>query len=281
MNRLLNRCTGRMEVRPSCQPRPTISHVVFDFDGTLSWLRHGWPEIMVEVFREQLPKQRGETEEQIHEILLDLIVSLNGKPTIFQMLRFVELVRERGGSQLAAESLRQEYQRRLDTEIMARSQLIQQGIAQRDDFVVWGARPLLEHLHNAGMKLIVLSSTIEERVKEEAELLGLTAYFGRHIYGGTGDPTKFSKRAVFERLFHEERITGENLLSFGDGPIEIADTKALGGLAIAICSDENQNGSGEFDAFKQRQLLEAGADAALPDFRDSIVLFDFLKGIHS
>ncbi|MEI9896772.1 MAG: hypothetical protein WDN28_23655 [Chthoniobacter sp.] len=44
-----------------------------------------------------------------------------------------------------------------------------------------------------------------------------------------------------------------------------------------MCSDEDHNGSGVMDAFKRRQLLEAGADAAIPDFRDAIALVDFLR----
>ena len=43
-------------------PRPRISHAIFDFDGTVSWLRHGWPEIMRELFREYLTPGPGETD---------------------------------------------------------------------------------------------------------------------------------------------------------------------------------------------------------------------------
>ena len=82
--------------------------------------------------------------------------------------------------------------------------------------------------------------------------------------------------AVLERLFDEEKIRGENLLSFGDGPVEIAATKQLGGLAIAVCSDEDHNGSGVMDPFKRRLLLDSGADAAIPDFRDANALVDHL-----
>ncbi len=92
-----------------------------------------------------------------------------------------------------------------------------------------------------------------------------------------GGPDGFSKLEVFQRLFQEEGIQGGHLLSFGDGPVEISATKELGGLAIAVCSDEDHNGSGVMDAFKRRQLLEAGADAAIPDFRDAIALVDFLR----
>lgn len=258
--------------------RPQISHVVFDFDGTLSWLRHGWPMIMTAVMRERLPRLRGEDDRQVEGLLNGIIIGLNGRPTIVQMVRFAEVVRERGGPVLDAETLRAEYQRRLDLEIAARSARIRDGRAQVDEFVVFAARDLLTRLTRDGLRLFVLSSTVEERVREEAGLLGLTSFFGDRIHGCVGDPTRFTKRAVFERILREDGIGGDRLLSFGDGPVELGDTKALGGLAIAVCSDEEHNGSGVCDAHKERQLLAAGADLAIPDFRDAIALVDQLRG---
>jgi phosphoglycolate phosphatase len=262
----------------SISARPQISHVVFDFDGTLSWLRHGWPAIMLQIMRERLPRLRGEGEAQVDALLTGIIIGLNGKPTILQMIRFAEVVRERGGAALDPETLRAEYQRRLDVEIAARSAQVRNRQVAEDFFVVHGARALLEKLRRDGLKLYVLSSTVEERVREEAELLGLTRYFNGRINGCVGDPTTFSKRGVFERILREDGIAGDRLLSFGDGPVELGDTKALGGRSIAVCSDEDHNGSGVCDAHKERQLLAAGADLAIPDYRDAIALVDHLRG---
>ena len=269
--------TGEVELRPTFVARPRITHVVFDFDGTLSWVRHGWPAIMFDVFGHYLTPLAGETEAARRTVMEDIVFGLNGRPSLVQMQRFAEVLQERGGPVLEAEALRAEFQGRLDAEIAARLAIIRGGQAPQDAFVVFGARALLERLRAAGLTLIVLSSTIEHRVKEEAEALGLTEYFGRHIYGSPADPRQFSKLEVFRRLFREENITGENLLSFGDGPVEIVSTKELGGLAIAVCSDEDHNGSGVMDSFKRRQLLEAGADAAVPDFRDALALLDYLQ----
>ena len=269
---------GDVALRPSFTPRPGITHVVFDFDGTLSWVRHGWPEIMFGVFRRNLTPLPGETEAEREELFSNIVFGLNGRPTIVQMHGFADLVRQRGGPALEAESLRREFQDQLDAEIAARLAIIRGRRAALDAFVVFAARPLLERLRELGIKPIVLSSTIEHRVREEAEALGLTGYFGSHIYGSGPDPAAFSKMAVFRRLLAEEGIQGEHLLSFGDGPVEISSTKELGGLAIAVCSDENNNGSGIMDSFKQRQLFDAGADAAIPDFRDAIALLDYLLG---
>ena len=264
--------SGLVEFSPGFAPRPQISHAVFDFDGTLSWLRHGWPDIMYRVFRGHFPIRAGESEAAVHELLIAEILSLNGKPSICQMERFAELARGRGANPPEPPALLDEYQRRLDAVIAERSQLILSGQAEKDEFVVHGARAFLEKLQQRGLKLVILSGTAEHRVKQEAELLDLARYFGGHIYGSQPAPAAFSKRLVLDRLLREENIRGENLVSFGDGPVEIVHTRELGGLAVAVASDEEHNGSGRMNAQKRTQLLEAGADMMIPDFRDASAL---------
>jgi phosphoglycolate phosphatase-like HAD superfamily hydrolase len=270
--------TGSVEFAGSFSKRPGLTHILFDFDGTLSWIRHGWPEIMRELFRAHFPARPGESESAIRDLLIDGILGLNGKPTIHQTIWFTEFVAGRGGLRLDAESLRQEYQRRLDAEIETRSRAIRAGQARPDDYVVFGARRLLERIKELGLTPMILSSTIEHRVREEARILEIEGFFGRHIHGSGADPNQFSKMEVIQRLLRSEGISGENLLSFGDGPVEIRNTREVGGLAIAVASDENKNGSGVMDPWKRRQLLEAGADAAIADYRDAVQLLDLILG---
>ncbi len=47
--------TGEVIFRPTFAPRAGISHVLFDFDGTLSLIRQGWPDVMVPMFTEMMP----------------------------------------------------------------------------------------------------------------------------------------------------------------------------------------------------------------------------------
>jgi hypothetical protein len=75
---------------------------------------------------------------------------------------------------------------------------------------------------------------------------------------------------------HEENISGDALLAFGDGPVEIRAAVELGGVAVALCSDEEDNLSGAFDERKRLQLTAAGAHAALPNFRAAPALLDRL-----
>ena len=50
------------------------------------------------------------------------------------------------------------------------------------------------------------------------------------------------------------------------------DRIEVGGLAVAVASDEANNGSGRFDEWKRQRLLGVGADVVIPDFRDAEVL---------
>lgn len=265
-------------VRTNFRPRPQISHIIFDFDGTLSWLRHGWPGIMCEVFLKHIVLQADESKQALAQTLLAEILSLNGKPSVFQMQLCARQAEKRGNPKLDTEKLLAEYHGQLERTIQERTNLILEGEARRDDFLVHGARRLVEKLRERGVVLIILSGTAEPQVKQEAELLGLTSYFGRHIYGGTSDLAQSSKQAVIERLLREERISGEHLLAFGDGPVEIALAKAAGGLAVGVASDEDDNGSGQMHPVKRSQLSEAGADILIADYREPETLLECLLG---
>ncbi|MCU0873082.1 MAG: hypothetical protein MUE50_12145, partial [Pirellulaceae bacterium] len=89
--------TGLVEFTSGFLPRPEISHVLFDFDGTLSLVRQGWPEVMVPMFVEMLPSQPGESEADRARLAWDDIMRLNGKQTIYQMIQLAERIRQRGG----------------------------------------------------------------------------------------------------------------------------------------------------------------------------------------
>src|SRR5215211_6772760 len=89
-------------------------HVLFDFDGTLSLIREGWPEVMVPMFVEMLPASPGETESQRRQLCLDDIMRLNGKQTIYQMIQLAERIRERGGTARDPLWYKHEYLERLE-----------------------------------------------------------------------------------------------------------------------------------------------------------------------
>jgi phosphoglycolate phosphatase len=263
---------GRVQFAPEFNPSRRLSHVLFDFDGTLSLIREGWPEVMIPMFVEMLPPLPGESEEARRQLCRDDILRLNGKPTIYQMIQLAKRIRERGGTTREPLWYKHEYLRRLDERIYGRLESLRRKERPADDFLVHNGRELLEGLRQRGLPLYLASGTDEKFVKAEAELLDLTRYFGRHIYGAQEDYRQFSKKIVIERILREDRIPGEQLLSFGDGYVEIEDTKTVGGLAVAVASDEARNGSGQFDEWKRQRLLGVGADIVIPDFRDAAAL---------
>ena len=269
---------GQVEFTPGFAPRPTVSHVLFDFDGTLSLIREGWPGVMVPMFAEMLPRRADESDEIIRRLMFEDIMRLNGKQTIYQMIQFAERVKERGGQPREPLWYKHEYLRRLDARIASRVDGLRRGSIHPDELLVSGARATLERAEELGLPLYLASGTDERYVKQEAELLDVARYFGPRIYGALDDHRQFSKKIVIERILRENHIEGRQLLSFGDGYVEIENTKEVGGLAVAVASDEAHNGSGRFDEWKRNRLLGVGADVVIPDFRDGVAVLDCVLG---
>ena len=264
-----HRFSGAVEFPRPLSPRPNISQALFDFDGTLSLIREGWPEVMLPMFMEMLPAQNDESEESRRQLLYDDIMRLCGKQTIYQMIQLAERIKERGGAPKEPLWYKKEYLRRLNERIESRLEAIGRRSIPADHFLVHGSRRMLELLQQRGVTLYLASGTDEADVKREAELLDVSRYFGPHIYGAQDDYKAFSKKMVIERILTSNNIPGDRLVSFGDGYVEIQNTKEVGGLAVAVASDEANNGSGKMDAWKRERLLGVGADVVVPDFRDS------------
>jgi phosphoglycolate phosphatase len=270
--------SGLIEFASNFAPRPGISHVLLDFDGTLSLIRQGWPEVMMPMFVEMLPSLAGESEETKRALLYDDIMRLNGKQTIYQMIQLAERIRERGGEPREPLWYKKEYLRRLDERIESRREGLRSGSIKPDDLLVFSSRQLLDNLRARNFTLYLASGTDEPFVKKEADLLDITKYFGSRIYGALDDYKNFSKKMVIERILRENRIPGAQLLAFGDGYVEIENTKEAGGMAVAVASDEANNGSGRIDEWKRNRLLGVGADVVIPDFRDAEPLMKHILG---
>jgi phosphoglycolate phosphatase-like HAD superfamily hydrolase len=225
-----------------------------------------------------LPSRPDEPDAARRQLCLDDIMRLNGKQTIYQMMQLAERVRERGGTPREPLWYKHEYLRRLDERIGARKERIRAGGAARDEWLLHGTRGLLDELQRRGCVLYLASGTDEVFVKEEAALLDVARYFGPRIYGAQDDFKNFSKKLVIERILRENGIEGARLLSFGDGYVEIQNTKEAGGLAVAVASDEAHNGAGRIDEWKRTRLLGVGADVVIADYRDARALLDRVMG---
>jgi len=60
--------------------------------------------------------------------------------------------------------------------------------------------------------------------------------------------------------------------------VEIENTCEIGGLAVAVATDEAHNGSGRIDQWKRQRLVGVGAQAVIPDYRDALVLLQIILG---
>ena len=129
------RFTGTVEFSPGYRPRPQISHVLFDFDGTLSLIRQGWPEVMVPMMVEMIPRRSDDTDESLQRMVFEDIMRLNGKQTIYQMIQLAERIRERSGTPQEPLWYKHEYLRRLDARIGDRIEGLRSGRIRPDDLL--------------------------------------------------------------------------------------------------------------------------------------------------
>ena len=257
---------SRIEVVCELELDAAPEHVLFDFDGTLSLIREGWPEVMVPMMVEILAETgTSESPEELHALSHDFVMELNGKQTIYQMIRLAEEVRKRGGRPREPVEYKEIYHDRLMQRIDGRREALRSGRCAPEDLLVPGSVQFLEALLRRGLRLYLASGTDETYVKEEVRLLGLDRYFGGHVYGAVEDYRSFSKALVIERILKDNRVRGDLLLGFGDGYVEIQNIKSAGGTAVAVASDEAKR-SGQPDAWKRDRLIGVGADLVIPDF---------------
>jgi phosphoglycolate phosphatase len=262
-------------VRPLARKDPP-RHVLFDFDGTLSLIREGWPEVMVPMMVEILQATgTNETPAELKRQAGDFVMQLTGKQTIYQMIRLADEVRSRGGVPLDPTEYKRMYHDRLLERIDSRRRQLRAGTIAPAEMVVPHSFELLDELVARGAAIYLASGTDQAYVDEEVGLLGLDRYFGKHVYGAIDDYKNFSKAMVIERILAENRIAGTELLGFGDGYVEIQNIKAVAGTAVAVASDETGR-SGLPDPWKRDRLIGAGADLVIPDFREHRALVRLL-----
>lgn len=265
-----------IEIRHIRRSRPVPKFALFDFDGTLSLIREGWQQIMVPMFVDELASTRTtETTEELTSAVRRFVMELTGKQTIYQMLRLVDEIRQRGGKPGDPLQYKHEYHRRLMNRIEQRRAGLRNGNVSPQELLVPGSVTILEELAARGITLLLASGTDEHYVREEVELLGLAGWFQDRVFGAQDDYRRFSKQMVIERLLTENGIDGHDLVGFGDGYVEIENVRAAGGLAIAVASDEAGR-SGRPDAWKRARLIEVDADVVIPDFAHATQLCQFL-----
>lgn len=268
----------RIEICNPDLPRGPKPFALFDFDGTVSLVREGWQQVMIPMMVDLLePHARpGESREQRHAIVEEFVTELTGKQTIYQMIRFAEEIEARGGEPLAAGEYKRLYLDLLWDRIRDRVEGLREGRLRPEDWVVPGALEMLRALHERGVSIFLASGTDEPNVIEEATLVGAAAYAEGRIYGATADLLNCSKAMVIERLIAENQLQGHELMGFGDGYVEIEETRKAGGVAIGVATDEKHRGG--LDEWKRERLRGVGADLIIPDFEHYPTLIAYLWG---
>jgi phosphoglycolate phosphatase-like HAD superfamily hydrolase len=263
-------------LRPPC--RGPFRAVLFDFDGTLSLIREGWPRVMVGMMAEIL-HARGladEPEEELWGTVERFVMALNGHPTIRQAERFADEIRARGGHPDEPVVYLREYLDRLMGVVRQRWELLETGRARAADWVVPGAHAILRNLQARGVPLFVASGTDFASVAHEARLLGVSEFFGSEVNAPHAGDAAFSKADVIARILRERGIRGEELLGFGDGVVETQAVKAVGGVAVGVASAEP--GQSGVNPDKRARLAAAGADVIIPDYAEQEQLVSWLFG---
>lgn len=254
--------------------RGRIRHALFDFDGTISLIREGWQQVMIPMMVEiLLQTPRHESQEELHTVVIEYVERLTGKQTIYQMIQLCDEVRRRGGEPLTPQTYKQMYHERLMERIQDRIAGLRSGKVPPEEMMVPGALSMLQALRTRDVTCYLASGTDEAYVIDEATVLGVAPYFAG-IYGAVDDYRRYSKRMVIERIIASHHLAGSELVSFGDGFVEIEDTKRVGGIAVGVASNEaTRRGINEW---KRQRLIQAGADLIIPDFREHQRLLAYL-----
>ena len=256
-------------------PHPLrITHAIFDHDGTISTLRQGWEAVMEPMMIKAILGDRYASADEtlfgrvVHRVR-DFIDKTTGIQTIAQMQGLVKIVREFGV--VPAAEVRDEFQYKaiyldaLMNVVRERLVKLRRGELELADFSVKSAPRFLQRLQSAGVKLYLASGTDERDVVAEAEALGYAGLFEGRIYGAVQDVTVEAKRMVLERILKDIGAANvTQVVTFGDGPVEIRETRKRGGIAVGIASDEVRRYG--LTPAKRSRLIRAGAHLVVPDF---------------
>jgi len=275
----------RIEIVDPQITRGQIRQVLFDHDGTVSTLRQGWEPIMEKVMLESIFGPAYQTVSmaefrKVQDRVREFIDQTTGIQTILQMQGLVEMVREFGyvpeDKILDSHGYKAVFNKELMKMVNRRLESLKAGELDLEDFTVKGAVKFVRSLKDAGMRLYLASGTDQEDTEKEAARLDYASLFDGGIFGSVGDITKFSKKKLIAEIIEGHKLEGPQLCTFGDGPVEIRETKRRGGIAVGVASDEVRRYG--LNPSKRERLVKAGADIIVADFTEGAKLFDYLMG---
>src|SRR5713101_6460556 len=143
-----------IEIVHSDIPRGRFRSVLFDFDGTLSLIREGWPQVMIPMMVEVL-RQTGtvEDDQTLRAQVEEFVMRLNGKQTIYQMMQLADEVKKRGDQPLEPLAYKHRYHDLLMARIRGRLAALESREATPEDWTVPGSHAFLDELRRRGLTL--------------------------------------------------------------------------------------------------------------------------------
>jgi bifunctional ADP-heptose synthase (sugar kinase/adenylyltransferase)/phosphoglycolate phosphatase-like HAD superfamily hydrolase len=251
-----------------------IRYAIFDHDGTISTLRQGWEQVMEPMMIRAILGPAYKTADRsvvdrVAERTRTFIDKTTGIQTLQQMHGLSLMVHEAGfvpeREILDAQGYKQIFNQSLMELVAARKRQIEQGELGVEDFTLKNAVSFLSELHEAGIRLYLASGTDEKDVILEAEALGYAPLFEGRIFGANQDMTHDPKRMVLDRILDEiGAANAGRIVTFGDGPVEIRETRKRGGLAVGLASDEVRRHG--LKPEKRARVIRAGAHFVIPDY---------------
>ncbi|MCK4978380.1 MAG: HAD family hydrolase [Anaerolineales bacterium] len=252
-----------------------IKFAIFKYDGIIPLIREGWQQIMIPMVVDILMQTPAhESRDEIESIVRTYVANTTGKQTIYQMIRLAEEIEKRGSAPQEPLAYKNLYHDLLMNRIIERLEGLRSGELQPEDWAVPGALDMLATLDRYEVTFFLASGTDEKYVFDEADLLGVSKYFAG-IYGALDDYKNFSKRIIIQKIIKDNQLCGPELVAFGDGYVEIEDTKAVGGIAVGVATNETERQG--IDEWKRERLISSGADIIMPDFRQYQTLIDYLQ----
>jgi phosphoglycolate phosphatase-like HAD superfamily hydrolase len=256
--------------------RGKFKHALFDFDGTVSLLREGWPLVMGPLMVEKICGDTAPTPE-IEAEVREFIDDTTGIQTILQMEGMVERVRAHGlvpeSEILDAQGYKDIYNERLMNVVNERIQKLEAGEMGVESVTLRGAFDFLKGLAGRDLTMYIFSGTDRADVQNEARLVGAAPYFSE-IWGALKTFKEYNKEMVLREIISKHDLHGSEVLIVGDGPVEIRNARDNGCVAIGVASDEVK-GYG-WNEEKRERLIRAGADIMIPDFAEAEALIGYL-----
>ncbi len=262
-----------------------LTHAIFDHDGTISTLRQGWEAVMEKMMIGAILGDKLQTADEslylhVTEQARIFIDKTTGIQTIEQMVGLVFLVQDFGcvprKKILTPAEYKKIYNKYLLEMVDVRLKKISNQELAAEDFMIKNSREFLKQLRQQGVKLILASGTDQKDVEKEAKFMGYADLFNGGIYGSQGIINKDAKKVVLDRIMADlgdHVMTG--LATFGDGPVEMRETRKRGGLACGVATDEIRRFG--LNPAKRTRLIRAGADLIIPDFSQLENILEFLK----